>query len=141
MDRKGRRFEGRKRKRTQFLGVIDLGNEGCGSIAETVYDITGVVAALFGHGVYQPSTRVHSANEDIEDSVTRLLARKTSVQDRGYVRVVIPWLDDDGPDDMHDDDGVGTVRWSVENELITAVPEIEVVPVTRVALHRQISFT
>lgn len=120
-------------KRTKLLSIIDLRDERVGVAGGSVKNVAGVVGALLGDSPDKAATGVDSTSKDVQDRVTGLLARDTSVQDSSDVGVVEPGLNEDGADNVHDDDGVGAVRRSVEDELVAAVPQSQVVTVTSVA--------
>lgn len=100
-----------------------------------------VVTASLTPGERSLSTRVDLAVEDVGDSIARLLARNTSPDDGGHVLMLVPGLDQDSTDSVHDDNGVVALGSNGVNELITGIPQSEVVAVTLIAIEDDVSFT
>lgn len=125
-----------ERRRTKFFGVFDVVILPIG-----INNIAGVITALLRHGVHEPAARVDGTKEHIDDSVASFLTREVCIDDRSNVGVIEPWLNNDGPDDMHDDDGVTAGRSRGLDELVTIMPKSEIVPVSRITIDGDIAFS
>ena len=104
----------------EALGIRDLH-----VVARTEVDVCRIVLTLLAHSVRHPATWVDRAEQHVDNSVACFLAWQVCEQDGGDVRVIDPWLDDDGADSVQNDDGVGANRGGALNEVITTVPETE----------------
>ena len=62
------------------------------------------------------------------------MARQTSVEDGGDVRVVDPGFDEDGADDVENDDGVGACVGGGGDEGFASVPKGEVLTITSIVV-------
>ena len=100
-----------------------------------------IIAASLTPGERSLSTRVDLAVEDVSDGVARLLAGDTSPDDGGHVLMLVPGLDQDGADSVHDDDSVVALRSDGVDKSVTLVPKCKVVAVTLIAIEDDISFT
>lgn len=85
------------------------------------------------------STRVDLAEEDVRNSIARLLTRDTSPDDSGDVLVLVPGLDQYGADGVHDDNGVVALGSNSVDELVTSIPKSEVVAVSLIAIKDNVS--
>ena len=72
---------------------------------------------------HKGNIRVYGTDQHVEQCVSALLAWKTSVQDGSDVRVVVPRLYEHRADGMEDNNGVGALGGSDENEVIATMPE------------------
>ena len=104
----------------EALGIRDLH-----VVARAEVDVCRIVLTLLAHRIRHPATWVDRAEQHVDDSVACFLAWQMREQDGGDVRVIDPWLDDDGADSVQNDDGVGANRGGALNEVITTVPETE----------------
>lgn len=100
-----------------------------------------VRAASLTPGERSLSTRVDLAEEDVCDSIARLLTGDTSPNDGGNVLMLVPGLDQDSTDSVHDDDSVVALRSNGVDELVTSIPKGEVVAVTLIAIEDDVSLT
>lgn len=99
-----------------------------------------IVAASDAPGERSLSTRVDLAVEDVGDSIAGLLAWDTSPDDGGHVLMIIPGLDQDGTNSVHDDDGVVALRGDSVDKSVAIVPKCEVVTVALIAIEDDITF-
>ena len=122
------------------MAIVDLEIfrvvEGKDRVSVVVVDeLCGVVFQTFRDRVRQPPGRVHGAVQDVDDRVSALLPWKVGPEDRGHVRVLDPWLKDDGTDSVDDDDRVRVHFRDGADEVLSIAPEREVVPVPFVPVH------
>jgi len=87
------------------------------------------------------ATGVLTAVQDIGDSVTGLLARKTGPEDSGDVLVVVEAVNKDRADRVNDNNGVVAQRGDVLDQSLTTLPKSEIVAVTSVAINGDVTFT
>jgi len=100
-----------------------------------------VRAASLAPGERSLSTRVDLAEEDVRDSIAGLLTRDTGPDDGGHVLMLVPGLNQDGTDSVHDDNGVVALGSNSVDESVTLVPKGEVVAVALIAIEDNVSFT
>lgn len=100
-----------------------------------------VITTSLTPGERSLSTRVDLAVEDVGDSIARFLAGNTSPDDGSHVLMLVPGLHQDGTDGVHDYDSVVALRGNGVDELITSIPQSEVVAVTLIAVENDVSFT
>lgn len=100
-----------------------------------------VIAASLTPGERSLSTRVDLAEEDVRDRIARLLTRDTSPDDSGDVLMLVPGLDQNSTDSVHDDNGVVALGSDSVDELITGIPKSEVVAVSLISIEDNVSLT
>ena len=83
------------------------------------------------------AARVDVAVENIGNGVSGFLARQASPDDSGDVGVVVPFIDQDGTGSVHNHDGVVAVFSDSFDHIFAVLPERQVLPVTRIAVHFQ----
>jgi hypothetical protein len=98
-----------------------------------------VISASLAPGERSLSTGVDLAVEDVGDSVTGLLTGNTGPDDGSNVLMLVPGLDQDGADSVHDNNSVVTLRGDGVNKDVTVVPKSKVVAVALVAVESNVS--
>lgn len=87
------------------------------------------------------SARAYLAVEEISDGIARLLAGKTSPDDGGDVGVLLVVGEQDRANGVQNYNGVGAYGRDVLDELISLLPEGEVLAITEVSVDFNVALT
>lgn len=121
------------------LGELVLG---CvASVVRRVYKISSKILTFGPQCEWQLSAWIVATIQDISKGVAALLARKTSVENGSNVGIVVPVCHDDWADAMDDNDGVVALGGDILDESVSILPDGQVVAITDVTVHRDVSFT
>lgn len=128
------------------VAVVEEGALGVGilrSILAVVGSVDDAVAVALSGGTPGEggAARASLAVENVNERVTRLLARLTSPDNGGNVGVVVPVLDEDSASGVENNDNVGVDRGNSLDEVIAVLPESQVLAVTSVAVDVDVAFT